>query len=559
MTNLVEIRDLRLGARTDSGREVQIIKGVNLDVAPGEIVALIGESGSGKTTIALSLMGHARPGCHFQGGSVTVAGHDMIALRETERARLRGTDVAYVPQSAAAAFNPAIRLIDQVIEVARIHKLMPISEARVRAVELFRALALPDPDTIGERYPHQVSGGQLQRLSAAMALIGGPKLVIFDEPTTALDVTTQIEVLRAFKSVMKAGEMGGVYVSHDLAVVAQVADRIVVLRGGEVLEEGRTTDILDNAQHPYTRELLAAVHPATHAAAMSPESAAPRPPALEVRGVYAGYGPPDAQGLPAIQVLKDVSCRLDKGRNLGVIGESGCGKSTLARVIAGLVPAARGQILLDGKQMEGDLRKRSKEELRRLQIVFQLADTALNPSTPIGEILGRPLTFYHGMKGSARERRVAELLDMVHLPRNMRHRLPSELSGGQKQRINLARGLAANPDVILCDEITSALDTVVAAAVIELLKELQRELQLSYVFISHDLATVQAICDDVIVMNGGVNVETLPTADIMARAEHPYTRLLLASVPKLDPAWLDGLDKDPAFARAGRNALLSRV
>lgn len=559
MTNLVEIRDLRLGARTDSGREVQIIKGVNLDVAAGEIVALIGESGSGKTTIALSLMGHARPGCHFQGGSVTVAGHDMIALRESERARLRGTDVAYVPQSAAAAFNPAIRLIDQVIEVARIHKLMPISEARVRAVKLFRALALPDPDTIGQRYPHQVSGGQLQRLSAAMALIGGPKLVIFDEPTTALDVTTQIEVLRAFKSVMKAGDMGGVYVSHDLAVVAQVADRIVVLRGGEVLEEGRTADILDNAQHPYTRELLAAVHPVTHAAAASPESAAPCPPALEVRGVYAGYGPSDAQGLPVIQVLKDVSCRLDKGRNLGVIGESGCGKSTLARVIAGLVPAARGQILLDGKQMEGDLRKRRKEELRRLQIVFQLADTALNPSTPIGDILGRPLTFYHGMKGSARERRVAELLDMVHLPRNMRHRLPSELSGGQKQRINLARGLAANPDVILCDEITSALDTVVAAAVIELLKELQRELQLSYVFISHDLATVQAICDDVIVMNGGVNVETLPAADIMARAEHPYTRLLLASVPKLDPAWLDGLDKDPAFAKAGRDALLSKV
>lgn len=559
MTNLVEIRDLRLGARTDSGREVQIIKGVNLDVAAGEIVALIGESGSGKTTIALSLMGHARPGCHFQGGSVTVAGHDMIALRETERARLRGTDVAYVPQSAAAAFNPAIRLIDQVIEVARIHKLMPISEARIRAVELFRALALPDPNTIGERYPHQVSGGQLQRISAAMALIGGPKLVIFDEPTTALDVTTQIEVLRAFKSVMKAGEMGGVYVSHDLAVVAQVADRIVVLRGGEVLEEGRTADILDNAQHPYTRQLLAAVRPVSHAAASSPESAAPRPPALEVRGVYAGYGPSDPQGLPVIQVLKDVSCRLEKGRNLGVIGESGCGKSTLARVIAGLVPAARGQILLDGKQMEGDLRKRRKEELRRLQIVFQLADTALNPSTPIGEILGRPLTFYHGIKGSARDRRVAELLDMVHLPRNMRHRLPSELSGGQKQRINLARGLAANPDVILCDEITSALDTVVAAAVIELLKELQRELQLSYVFISHDLATVQAICDDVIVMNGGVNVETLSTADIMARAEHPYTRLLLASVPKLDPAWLDGLDKDPAFAKAGRNALLSKA
>ncbi|WP_112309849.1 ABC transporter ATP-binding protein [Pseudogemmobacter bohemicus] len=559
MSNLVEIRDLRIGARTDSGREVEIIKGVSLDVAQGEIVALIGESGSGKTTIALSLMGHARPGCYFAGGSVTVAGRNMTALRESERAKLRGTDVAYIPQSAAAAFNPAIRLIDQVIEVAKIHNLMPLAEARVKAVELFRALALPDPDTIGERYPHQVSGGQLQRLSAAMALIGGPKLVIFDEPTTALDVTTQIEVLRAFKSVMKAGGMGGVYVSHDLAVVAQIADRIVVLRGGEVQEEGTTAAILDNAQHPYTRDLLAAFHPVTHAAVALAESATPIPPALEVRGIFAGYGPIDADGLPLKQVLKDVSCKLEKGRNLGVIGESGCGKSTLARVIAGLVPPAKGQILLNGKEMAGDLKKRSKEELRRLQIVFQLADTALNPSTPIGEILGRPLTFYHGMKGATRDARVAELLDMVHLPKTMRHRLPSELSGGQKQRVNLARGLAANPEVILCDEITSALDAVVVAAVIELLKELQRELQLSYVFISHDLATVQAICDDVIVMNGGVNVETLPAADIMARAEHPYTRLLLASVPKLDPAWLDSLADDPAFERAGRSSLLAQV
>ena len=559
MSNLVEIRDLRIGARTDSGREVQIIKGVSLDVAQGEIVALIGESGSGKTTIALSLMGHARPGVLFQGGSVRVDGRDMLTLRESERAKLRGTDVAYIPQSAAAAFNPAIRLIDQVIEVAKIHTLMPLAEARVKAVELFRALALPDPDTIGERYPHQVSGGQLQRLSAAMALIGGPKLVIFDEPTTALDVTTQIEVLRAFKSVMKAGGMGGVYVSHDLAVVAQIADRIVVLRGGEVQETGTTADILENPQHPYTRDLLAAFHPVTHAAVAAPDATQPIPPALEVRGIFAGYGPLDADGLPAKQVLKDVSCKLEKGRNLGVIGESGCGKSTLARVIAGLVPPAKGQILLNGQEMAGDLKKRSKEELRRLQIVFQLADTALNPSTPIGEILGRPLTFYHGMKGAAREARVVELLDMVHLPKAMRHRLPSELSGGQKQRINLARGLAANPEVILCDEITSALDTVVAAAVIELLKELQREMQLSYVFISHDLATVQAICDDVVVMNAGVNVETLPAGDIMARAEHPYTRLLLASVPKLDPAWLDSLANDPAFERAGRSSLLSQV
>lgn len=551
MTNLVEIRDLKLSATTDAGRNIRIINNVSLDIAEGEIVALIGESGSGKTTIALSLMGYARPGCHFEAGSVMVGGRDMLKLSESERAGIRGTDVAYVPQSAAAAFNPAIRLIDQVIEVARIHKLMPAAQAREKAIELFRALALPEPETIGERYPHQVSGGQLQRLSAAMALIGQPRLMIFDEPTTALDVTTQIEVLRAFKSVMKDGGMAGVYVSHDLAVVAQIADRIIVLRGGEIQEEGATADILERPAHPYTQELLAAFHPAPHAFAAAAQADKEAPAAaLEVRNIIAGYGPANADGIPQMPVLHDVSCRLEKGRNLGVIGESGCGKSSLARVMAGILAPASGSILLDGKVLAGDLRHRSKEELRRLQIVFQLADTALNPSIAIGNILGRPLTFYHGMKGSAREARIVELLDMVHLPASMRHRLPGELSGGQKQRINLARALAANPDVILCDEITSALDTVVAAAVIDLLKELQRELQLSYVFISHDLSTVQAICDDVVVMHSGINVETLPAANIMDNAQHPYTRLLLNSSPQLDMGWLDGLKNNPAFADA---------
>lgn len=552
MANLVEIRDLKLGAITDSKRKINIIKGVSFDVAEDEIVALIGESGSGKTTIALSLMGYARPGCHFKSGSVMIAGRDMLKLSEAERAGIRGTDVAYVPQSAAAAFNPAIRLIDQVIEVARIHQLMTSTQAREKAIELFRALALPEPETIGERYPHQVSGGQLQRLSAAMALIGGPKLMIFDEPTTALDVTTQIEVLRAFKAVMKDGGMAGVYVSHDLAVVAQIADRIIVLRGGEIQEEGTTADILERPSHPYTRELLAAFHPVPYASAADVEMEEVPAAALEVRNIVAGYGPVDPNGLPQIPVLHNVSCRLEKGRNLGVIGESGCGKSSLARVMAGILPPASGDVLLDGKVLAGDLRHRSKEELRRLQIVFQLADTALNPSIAIGDILGRPLTFYHGMKGARRDARVAELLDMVHLPASMRHRLPGELSGGQKQRINLARALAANPQVILCDEITSALDTVVAAAVIELLKELQRELGLSYVFISHDLSTVQAICDDVVVMHDGINVETLQAANIMENAQHPYTRLLLNSTPQLDTGWLDSLENNPAFARMGR-------
>lgn len=545
MENLVEVRDLKVEATTDSGRLVEIIKGVSLDIAPGEIVALIGESGSGKTTIALTLMGYTRSGCRISGGSVRIAGKDMVTLGEREREAIRGTEVAYVPQSAAAAFNPAKRILDQVIEVTRIHRLMPVEEARQKAVELFRALSLPDPETIGSRYPHQVSGGQLQRLSAAMALIGDPKLVIFDEPTTALDVTTQIEVLRAFKSVMKKGRIAGVYVSHDLAVVAQIADRIVVLRNGEVQEAGTTAGILSDARHPYTRELLAAFEPKPRADETVVEDSKVL---LEVSGLLAGYGPVQADGLPLVRAVQEVSLTVEKGRNLGIIGESGCGKSTLARAIAGILPASAGTIVFDKNELAGSARQRSRDQLREMQIVFQYADTALNPAKSIEEILGRPLTFYHGMRGKQRDTRIDQLLDMVHLPKTLRHRRPQELSGGQKQRVNFARALAAEPKLIICDEVTSALDTVVAAAVIELLKELQRELSLSYIFISHDLSVVEAICDEIVVMYGGRKVEEITPAALKA-PQHPYSKLLFSSVPKLDPGWLDALELDPELVR----------
>ncbi|KAF5885642.1 MULTISPECIES: ABC transporter ATP-binding protein [Rhizobium] len=546
MSNFIEIRDLKVEATTDSGRRVEIIKGVSLDVAEGEIVALIGESGSGKTTIALTLMGHTRAGCRISGGSVSVGGKDMVTLSEKQRAKVRGTKVAYVPQSAAAAFNPATSIMDQVIEVTRIHQLMSPDEARARAVELFRALSLPDPETIGSRYPHQVSGGQLQRLAAAMALIGDPTLVIFDEPTTALDVTTQIEVLRAFKSVMKKGGIAGVYVSHDLAVVAQIADRIVVLKGGETQETGTTGEILNNAKHPYTRELLAAFEPKPRGATGPAEPATA--PLLSIEDLVAGYGQRQADGLPLVRAVEHVSLKVEKGRNLGIIGESGCGKSTLARTIAGILPAAVGKIVFDGTELHRNARERSRDELREMQIVFQYADTALNPAKSVEDILDRPLVFYHGMDRKARNARIDQLLDMVRLPRNLRHRRPGELSGGQKQRVNFARALAADPKLILCDEITSALDTVVAAAVIDLLKELQRELGLSYIFISHDLSVVEAICDEIVVMYGGRKVEEITSSTVKA-PQHPYSQLLFSSVPTLDPAWLDGLQQDPELVR----------
>lgn len=547
MNNLVEIRGLKVEATTDSGRRIDIIKGVDIDIADGEIVALIGESGSGKTTIALTLMGYARPGCRISGGSVKIAGRDMVQLSEAERAEVRGTKVTYVPQSAAAAFNPAQKIIDQVIEVTRIHHLMPPQEARARAVELFKALSLPNPETIGERYPHQVSGGQLQRLSAAMALIGDPKLVIFDEPTTALDVTTQIEVLRAFKSAMRKGGISGVYVSHDLAVVAQIADRIVVLKGGEVQETGTTRDILENAQHPYTKELLTAFHDKVRV--VTPAKHEQATPLLNIENLIAGYGTRGEDKMPLVRAVDSVNLAVYPGRNLGIIGESGCGKSTLARAIAGILPAASGHVVFEGKQLNADARRRTSDQLRRMQIVFQYADTALNPSKPIEDILGRPLTFYHGLKGKARDARIDQLLDMVKLPRSVRHRHPSGLSGGQKQRVNFARALAAEPSLIICDEITSALDTVVASAIIDLLGELQRELGLSYIFISHDLSVVETICDEIVVMYGGQKVEHLET-DAIKSPTHPYSKLLFSSVPKLDPTWLDNLQQDAELVRA---------
>lgn len=547
MTSLVQIRDLRVEATTDSGRTIEIIRGVDLDIAEGEIVALIGESGSGKTTIAMSLMGYARAGCKIVGGSVAVDGLDMVALSEKDKAAVRGAKIAYVPQSAAAAFNPAIRIMDQVIEVVRIHGVMPLEEARAKAVALFRALSLPDPESIGDRYPHQVSGGQLQRLAAAMALIASPKVLIFDEPTTALDVTTQVEVLRAFKSVISAHRIAGIYVSHDLAVVAQIADRIVVLRNGEVQETGTTADILERPQHPYTQQLLAAVAP-DHEPRRDASAAAAEA-LLEVHEVSVGYGPLRSDGQPAIVAVDNVSLRVARGRNLGIIGESGCGKSTLARAIAGILPPFAGGVVFDGRELGRSARNRNPDQLRQVQIVFQHADTALNPAHTVEDILGRPLTFYHGMARRERNARIDQLLDMVKLPRALRMRRPAELSGGQKQRVNFARALAADPKLIICDEITSALDTVVAAAVIDLLKELQRELDLAYVFISHDLSVVEAICDDIVVMYRGRKIEQI-TPEAMARPEHPYTQLLLSSVPKLDPTWLDRLRQDPEQVRA---------
>ena len=533
MKPIVKVSGLRVAARNDQGIDVPIVHGAAFSLNKGEVLALIGESGSGKSTIALSLMGYARSGCRIVGGSVQIGDVDVLQLSSGELAKLRGRTVAYIAQSAAAAFNPSKSIMEQVIESALIHGVLSRKQAQDKAVELFRALALPEPERIGARYPHQVSGGQLQRLMAAMALITDPALVILDEPTTALDVTTQIEVLRAFKQVVRERDTTAIYVSHDLAVVAQMADRIIVLRDGQIQEHESTEQILSAPQHPYTRSLLAAMKPALPAASVSDHPITPQEQGLllEVRGLEICYG--------IKKVLHGVDLKVRRGEAVGVIGESGSGKTTLAQAIAGLTEPSAGQILLDGQPLSRSLDGRSREQFRRIQYVFQNADTALNPRHSIEDILARPLRFYHGMKGAQQQRRMAELLELVQLPAGIAQRRPGELSGGQKQRINLARALAAEPDLILCDEVTSALDTVVGAAILELLRELRRELGVSYLFISHDISTVRALCDDIVVMYSGHKVEAGNQQAFAEAPFHPYTDLLINSVPELRQGWLE--------------------
>ncbi|WP_421983013.1 ABC transporter ATP-binding protein [Roseibium sp.] len=548
-----EAHQLRVSAPQSDGSELEIVKGVDFQVPKGKVVALIGESGSGKTTISLSALGYCKPGLKFSGGQARLLGQDLCRKTTAELRPLRGRKVAYLAQSAAATFNPSIKINEQVVEASVTRNLLSRQEADARALELYKSLDLPNPETIGDRYPHQVSGGQLQRLMAAMALCGKPDLLVLDEPTTALDVTTQIEVLKAFKKVIHEEGAAAIYVSHDLAVVAQIADYIVVLYGGEVMERGPVDAIINNPKHSYTKRLMAAAKPwsADTVADVTQGSTKKTEDVATMLDVSAGYGKA-WNGKPAVNVLENIDFSVPKRSTVGVIGESGSGKSTLARVYAGLLPPSEGALLLDGRELEPSYRRRSIEQLRKIQFVYQMADTALNPRQRVGDIIGRPLEFYLGLKGKDKRARVDELLRLVDLTPEFASRHPDALSGGQKQRVNLARSLAAEPEVILCDEVTSALDTIVGGNVIELLKRLQREIGVSIVFISHDLSTVASLASDIVVMNSGRIVENGPTRQILKDPQHPYTKLLIRSVPEMRIGWLE----DTVTARSMQSAPL---
>lgn len=527
---LVKIRDLWLEGRSDETWN-PIINGIDLDLKRGEVLGLIGESGAGKSTLGLAAMGFCRDGVRISKGTVEFDGIDLINASAAVKRDLLGKRIAYVAQSAAASFNPAHQLIDQHVEAPVQHGVSGKSESADDGMELYRKLRLPNPDEIGFRYPHQVSGGQLQRAMTAMAMACRPDLIIFDEPTTALDVTTQIEVLAAIREIVEEFNTAAIYITHDLAVVAQMADTIKVLLKGDEVETADTRTMLKSPQQDYTKSLWAV---RSFERPLKAPVIAGAVPVVSVKGVDAAYG--------KVPVLHDVSFDMHEGRTVAVVGESGSGKSTTARCITGLLPPTKGEILFDGVAVPPSYKQRTKDQLRQVQMIYQMADTALNPRVTVGNIIARPVQFYSGLTGKDLRRRVDSLMDQIELPGNEYYnRLPSELSGGQKQRIGIARALAAEPKFIICDEVTSALDQLVAEGILRLLARLQDELSLSYMFITHDLATVRAIADEVVVMKDGRVIEQGPKKDMFQPPHHPYTDLLLSSVPEMDPDWLTNL------------------
>ena len=523
---LLRMTDVVIDGFSDE-RWHEIIKGVNLTLRRGEVLGLIGESGAGKSTLGLGAMGFVRPGCRLTSGEIMFDGMELRQMPEREKQKLWGTRMAYVAQSAAAAFNPAHRLIDQTIEASLRKGDLSPKEAEARAIDLYRAMQLPDPAEIGYRYPHQVSGGQLQRAMTAMAMAAHPDLIIFDEPTTALDVTTQVEVLASMREAVEQFNTAAIYITHDLAVVAQMADRIKVLRYGEEMEEAETRKMLKAPEHPYTKSLWS-----VRSIAKEPETNEDY--ILQIEGVDAAYG-------KGLKILHDVNIAVPRGRTVAIVGESGSGKSTTARVITGLLPPSAGQVLFNGTPLPAALKQRRKEQLQKIQMIYQMADTAMNPRHSVAEIIGRPLEFYLGLRGRAKEARVLELLQMIELDESFMDRLPNELSGGQKQRICIARAVAAEPELIICDEVTSALDQIVQEGILKLLLKLQQDLGVSYIFITHDIATVQAISDEIVVMLQGRVVEQGLKTEIMHPPYPEYTELLLSSVPEMDPDWLSNL------------------
>jgi peptide/nickel transport system ATP-binding protein len=524
---LVEMRGVKIEGFSDD-KWHPIVKGIDLTLKRGEVLGLIGESGAGKSTLGLAAMGYTKPGCKITGGTVNFDGIDLVTAKLEFLREFWGSRVTYVAQSASASFNPAHHLMDQVVEASVNHGIMSRAEAEADARDLFKRLQLPNPDSIGDRYPHQVSGGQLQRAMTAMAMSSRPDLIVFDEPTTALDVTTQVEVLASMRRIVEEFDTAAIYITHDLAVVAQMAHRIMVLRYGNLVEEADTRSMLKNPTQDYTKTLWAVRK-------LEKKESVNDDVCIRVNAIDASYSGGGSK------VLDNVTVNIPRGRTVAVVGESGSGKSTLARAITGLLPINKGEITFNGKKLPPRLQDRDRQTLQKIQMIYQSADTALNPRQRVRDIIGRPLEFYHGLKGREQDRQVEKLLEEIELNGSFADRLPGELSGGQKQRVSIARALAAKPDLIICDEVTSALDQIVAEEILKLLMRLQKDTNVTYLFITHDIATVRAISDEIVVMLKGSVVQQGLKSQVLNPPYPPYTELLLSSVPEMDPDWLTGL------------------
>ncbi|WP_280214962.1 ABC transporter ATP-binding protein [Nocardia cyriacigeorgica] len=525
---LLRVERLRVRYRTGDG-PVTAVDGVSLTVRRGEVVALVGESGSGKSTLAHAVIGLLGATADIADGTVTFAGQPVDYASEHALRRLRGLQVGFVPQDPGLSLNPVRRIGDQVAEALRVHRLDDRRGALERATALLAEVGLDRPQLRATQYPHELSGGQRQRVLIAIALACGPDLIIADEPTSALDATVARRVLDRLAERIAARGTAVLLITHDLAIAAERADRLVVLRNGAVVESGRTAEVLGDPRHPYTRRLLAAAPALAADRVVRPATVLDGGPLLTVREVHklfrAGAG-------STVTAVAGVGFELGRGETLALVGESGSGKSTTARIAVRLTDPDRGEVVFDGEPLTRARAGQLRALRRRFQIVYQNPYSSLDPRLRVGPVIEEPLRAYGIGNRKARAQRVAELLEQVALPAGYARRRPAELSGGQRQRVAIARALALRPELLVLDEPVSALDASVQAQILELLDDLQRQLRLSYLFISHDLAVVRRISDRVAVMRYGRIVETGTTADIFDNPQHDYTRELLAAIPK---------------------------
>ena len=516
---------------------------LDYDVRPGEVLAIVGESGSGKTQSSMSLIGLLPPNGRAR-GSAKIDGRELIGMPSHRLRQIRGKEIAVIFQEPMTALNPVYTVGFQIVETLRTHFTLSPKEARARAIELLTLVEIPDPEHRFDSYPHQLSGGQRQRAMIAQALACDPRLLIADEPTTALDVTVQAEILKLMRDLRHRIDSGIILITHDMGVVADMADNILVMKDGRVVEHGTSEEIFGNPQHPYTRKLLDAVPhlgTARPLAAVAGEPAAPpaeaevaHPLVLEARGMVIEY--PGRGRTPAFRAVDGVDLTIGYGEVVGLVGESGSGKTTIGRAVVGLLATTHGELTIAGVNMVGAKRKDLAPLRSQVGIVFQDPGSSLNPRLPIGESIGEPLFLHHGIKGKALSQRVEQLLDQVQLPRSMRNRYPHELSGGQRQRVGIARALSLEPKLLVADEPTSALDVSVQATVLDIFQDLQREHGFACLFISHDLAVVEILASRIAVMHQGKLVEVGRTEQIVNDPQHPYTQRLLSAVPVPDPA-----------------------